>query len=49
MFNQTEKISMIQKKIKIFLRKKAILLYNMKEFLKEELSGWKKWEICWLL
>ena len=21
----------------------------MKEFLKEELSGWKKWEICWLL
>ncbi|WP_295612595.1 nicotinamide riboside transporter PnuC, partial [uncultured Methanobrevibacter sp.] len=29
--------------------KKAILLYNMKEFLKEELSGWKKWEICWLL
>ena len=49
MFNQTEKISMIRKKIKIFLRKKAILLYNMKEFLKEELSGWKKWEICWLL
>ena len=49
MFNQTEKISMIRKKIKIFLRKKVILLYNMKEFLKEELSGWKKWEICWLL